>query len=105
METCGCIPWNFPHPRDNVGNIELCDGIRAHCFQNQMEQSFDKTICDCPANCNEMRFDVTAIAYPINAEKECSTSNSKFIASCRQNNSSNIRVENDINVMIAERLR
>ena len=100
FDKCGCVPWNFPHDHD----IDLCDGVNAFCFENQM--SLNVSECTCLPNCREMRFDIETTAYPINAAKECNSNEGKFKASCRQiSNNTTIVIEDDINVMVAERLR
>ena len=88
----------------NERDAVLCDGVKAHCFKSEMESEFNKAICECDPNCHEMRFEVVSASYPISPE-ECMTSDGKFIASCRQKANSSILVNNDINEMIAERLR
>ena len=86
---------------NHSGQIELCDGIQASCFENKMSSSS----CDCIDNCKEMIYQVQTSAYPLNAMDECASINGKFKLNCRLPKNSSILLQDDINTQIAEKLR
>lgn len=54
-EICRCIPWNYPNPVGNESRI--CDTYGAMCFEEVMGKHVqDRAKCDCPQNCEEIRF-------------------------------------------------
>ena len=60
----GCYPWFAPHRNISVA---VCDGYQSHYFLNKAL----KGTCDCPANCEEVVFQMKETYTKINAKKEC----------------------------------
>ena len=99
-KNCGCTPWDYPQVLENNGNDVLCDGVNAHCFENEMHKAFNASSCDCLPNCNEIRFGAEVSVEQVNAWKECSNADGIFKASCRQKGNSTILVKNKFDFLI-----
>ena len=101
-EKCGCSPWDYPQILHEDGSDVLCDGVNAFCFQEAMREQIN---CSCLPNCEMMQYETASYSIPINAKRECSTSNSIIVANCREANNSMFELNNDINILIAEKIR
>ena len=52
-----------------------------------------------------VKYEISSFSTPIDSGRECSTRNSIFIASCREPKNNSFTINDDINMLIAEKIR
>jgi hypothetical protein len=115
QKKCECTPWNYPQYQEK-DITEICDGplviahtvcsnltlsshkgyLQTYCFEEAMDEEFNKTSCGCINDCEEIVFTVTEDMNTINIDAECDTKNI---------HASNVADPTSFSVIVAEKLR
>eukprot|EP00095_Tigriopus_kingsejongensis_P009175 maker-scaffold145_size311916-snap-gene-1.10 protein:Tk09175 transcript:maker-scaffold145_size311916-snap-gene-1.10-mRNA-1 annotation:"GE16304" len=72
---CGCIPWNYPHLESTD---RVCDFHGSTCFERIMANSEQTKDCDCPFDCDSIRYTYSVSSTAIDKDKICSADSNNF---------------------------
>ena len=67
---CRCTPWNMPTPAGETSTI-ICDLYSVPCFDWAMSQRQRLKDCNCPVDCNAIKYSVVEKEIEINTDIQC----------------------------------
>lgn len=71
VDRCGCIPWNYPHPSEDQ---KICDFEGSACFERAMADTEKARNCDCPLDCDSIRYAYSVSSTMLDKDKICKDS-------------------------------
>ena len=73
---CSCTMWNMPFPDDVNGNVNetICDTYGNTCFDHVLTKPHIDNDCQCPIDCNIIKFGIQSKETPIGIVEQCTVS-------------------------------
>ncbi len=76
---CHCTPWNMPFPPDQ-NPLAICDFYGNVCFEEMMNENRMIENCDCPVDCNTVKFTINEKEVKIDPDDYCTMQDSRGLS-------------------------
>ncbi|TRY68635.1 hypothetical protein TCAL_08884 [Tigriopus californicus] len=77
IERCGCVPWNYPHSKEDQ---KICDFEGSSCFERAMADTEQTRNCDCPFDCDSIRYAYSVSSTMLDKDKICKDSSKSIFS-------------------------